>query len=221
MGGRARGLAAASVLAVVLGGCAVDAGTAPSPSPSSVAPAASPSAGADCPPVRPPTPGTSFDQDLHDELMAMLERDQAGRLGTGQDDEGDQARTDRLMEIIAVHGWPTFALVGEDAEDAAWAIAQHSDLDAAAQRCALEHLRAAVEAEQASPGNLAYLEDRVHAGAGEPQRYGTQVACADTGPEPATPLVDPARIDQFRASAGLPPFEDYLAEMAQICAEVS
>src|SRR5690606_21452578 len=99
MGGRARGLAAASVLAVVLGGCAVDAGTAPSPSPSSVAPAASPSAGADCPPVRSPTPGTSFDQDLHDELMAMLERDQAGRLGTGQDDEGDQARTDRLMEI--------------------------------------------------------------------------------------------------------------------------
>ncbi len=211
-------LAVASAVALLLGGCAVSAETAPQPS--SGSPAASPSPDAGCPPVHPPAPGTAFDQDLHDELMAMLERDQAGRLGTGPDDEGDQARTDRLMEIIAVYGWPTFGLVGEDAEDAAWAIAQHSDLDAAAQRCALEHLRVAVEAEQGSPGNLAYLEDRINAGAGEPQRYGTQVACTDAGPAPGTPLIDPDRIDELRASVGLPSFADYLAEMTEICAEV-
>lgn len=149
----------------------------------------------------------------------MLRRDQAGRLGTGPDAEGDQARTDRLMEIIAVHGWPTFALVGEDAEDAAWAIAQHSDPDPAAQRCALGHLRVAVDAGQGSPGNVAYLEDRVHAGAGQPQRYGTQVACTADGPAPGTPLIEPDRIDELRASVGLPPFDDYLAEMTEICAE--
>lgn len=209
-------------VALFLGGCAAAADTAAPPSSTSPAasPSASPSADPDCPPVHPPAPDTAFDEDLHDELVAMLERDQAGRMGTGPDPEGDQARTDRLIEILAEHGWPTFDLVGEDGEDAAWAIAQHSDLDAAAQRCALEHLRVAVEAGQGSPGNLAYLEDRVHAGAGEPQRYGTQVACTEDGPAPATPLIDPDAIEQLRADAGLPPYADYLAEMEVICADI-
>ena len=73
----------------------------------------------------------------------MLERDQSGRTG-GPDAEGDAARTTRLAEILDEHGWPTYELVGES-EDAAWAIAQHSDLDSAFQRRALELLRAAVE----------------------------------------------------------------------------
>ena len=64
------------------------------------------------------TAGVSFDQELHDELMAMFRRDQAGRAG-GIDNEGDDARTQRLKEIIAEHGWPTIDLVGEDGADAA------------------------------------------------------------------------------------------------------
>ncbi len=116
----------------------------------------------------------TFDQALHDELVAMLERDQSGRTG-GPDPEGDLARTERLEEILAEHGWPTISLVGEDGEDAAWAIAQHSDQDPEFQREALELIRAAVADGEASPGNLAYLEDRVAVAAGEPQTYGTQV----------------------------------------------
>jgi hypothetical protein len=162
------------------------------------------------------TRAAGFDQELHDELIAMLERDQSGRTG-GTDAEGDAARTARLGEILEEHGWPTFDLVGEDGEDAAWAIAQHSDQDPAFQRRALELLRAAVDAGQASPGNLAYLEDRVAVGAGEPQRYGTQVGCGPDGPVPATPLADEASIDDLRAEAGLPPYADYLAEMETIC----
>jgi hypothetical protein len=157
------------------------------------------------------------DQALHDELIAMLERDQSGRAG-GPDSEGDAARTERLAEILAQHGWPSFDLVGEDAEDAAWAIAQHSDQDPAFQREALELLREAVDAGQGSPGNLAYLTDRVAAGAGKPQTYGTQVGCGPDGPEPATPIADEGAIDQRRAEVGLPPLADYLAEMAAICA---
>ncbi|WP_324276865.1 DUF6624 domain-containing protein [Blastococcus brunescens] len=147
----------------------------------------------------------------------MLGRDQSGRTG-GPDAEGDAARTERLEEILDEHGWPTVQLVGEDGEDAAWAIAQHSDQDPAFQRRALELLRTAVAAGQASPGNLAYLEDRVAVGAGQPQTYGTQVGCGPDGPQPATPLADPAAVEGLRAAARLEPLADYLAEMAEICA---
>lgn len=171
-----------------------------------------------CPPVPPPSTEGPVDQALRDELVAMLERDQAGRMGE-TDTEGDQARTDRLQEIVAEHGWPGYALVGEDGEEAAWAIAQHSDLDSDAQRCLLLQLEAAVEAGQASPGNFAYLTDRVAVAAGEPQTYGTQMGCGPDGPEPATPLVDTDRVDELRAEAGLPPYADYLDEMTAVCAE--
>ncbi|HET6395120.1 MAG TPA: DUF6624 domain-containing protein [Blastococcus sp.] len=198
-----------AVLVVLLGGCsdAPAERAAPASTPATTTEESSPS--------RSPTPG--FDQALHDELVAMLERDQSGRTG-GPDAEGDAARTQRLAEILDEHGWPTYDLVGEDGEDAAWAIAQHSDLDPAFQRRALELLRSAVAAGQASPGNLAYLEDRVAVAAGQPQTYGTQVGCAPEGPQPATPLVDPAGVDGLRTAAGLEPLADYLAEMAEVCA---
>jgi len=171
-----------------------------------------------CPPPTDPGPH-EYDAELHDELMAMFERDQSGRTG-GPDEEGDETRTDRLKEILAEYGWPGFDLVGEDGEDAAWTIAQHSDLDPGLQACALAHLEIAVDEDQGSPGNLAYLSDRVAAGAGEPQRYGTQVGCGANGkPKPATPLAEPDRIDELRTEADLPPYDEYLAEMEQICAE--
>ena len=158
-----------------------------------------------------------FDQDLHDELMAMFERDQTGRTG-GDDHEGDVVRSRRLAEILDEHGWPTYDLVGEDGEDAAWTIAQHADHDPELQERALELLRAAVTEGQASPGNMAYLTDRVAVGAGRPQTYGTQVGCGPDGPAPATPIADEAAVDQLRAEAGLGPLAEYLAEMAEVCA---
>jgi hypothetical protein len=192
-----------ALLALLLAGCAPGSGDRTGRAESAGVPRASPSAG--------------FDEALHDELIGMLERDQSGRTG-GADPEGDAARTARLAEILDEHGWPTYDLVGEDGEDAAWAIAQHSDQDPAFQRRALELLRTAVAEGQASPGNLAYLTDRVAVGAGEPQTYGTQIGCGPSGPEPATPLADEAAVDGLRAEAGLPPLADYLAELAEVCA---
>ncbi len=204
-------------LLFVLVGCS--AGEDGSAAPGAATPSATASTGtASTAPGGPaPLPPPGFDQALHDELIAMLERDQSGRSG-GPDAEGDAARTARLAEILGAHGWPTYDLVGEDGEDAAWAIAQHSDQDPAFQRRALELLGVAVEAGQASPGNLAYLTDRVAVGAGEAQTYGTQVGCGPEGPIPATPLVDDSAVDQLRAEAGLPPYAEYLAEMEEICA---
>jgi hypothetical protein len=78
-----------------------------------------------------------------------------------------------------------------------------------------------VEADQASAGNLAYLEDRIAAGAGEPQSYGTQVACTPKGPKPGTPISDRSGLDERRAAAGLEPYENYLRQMTRICADDS
>jgi hypothetical protein len=171
----------------------------------------------------PPEPSKSaatvrFNKALHDELVGMLERDQAERTG-GPQGEGDQARTARLKEIIDQYGWPTIGLVGKDGEDAAWAIAQHSDFDPAFQQKALELLRDAVADGQASPGNLAYLEDRVAVANGQPQAYGTQIRCGPGGPVPATPIKDEAGVEDRRAAAGLGTLADYIAEMTEICAQ--
>lgn len=162
-----------------------------------------------------PTP-VAYDKQLHDELMAMFRRDQAGRTG-GVDNEGDTDRTERLKEIIAEYGWPTVDLVGKDGADAAWTIAQHSDLDPEFQETALELIRAAAEDGQASWGNVAYLEDRVAAAKGEPQTYGTQIGCGPKGPKPATPLKSPERVDELRAKAGLGTLAEYMAQMRAIC----
>ena len=160
--------------------------------------------------------GGKYNKKLHDQLIGMLKRDQRERMG-GALGEGDEARTERLKKILDKHGWPTYGLVGEDGEDAAWAIAQHSDHDLAFQKKALELLRVAVAVDQASPGNLAYLTDRVAVAQGKPQSYGTQVGCGPNGPAPATPIRDKANVEERRKAAGLDPLADYLDEMTAIC----
>ena len=122
----------------------------------------------------------TLDPELRDELVAMMAEDQEERTGGGTIE--DEPRTARLKEIIEEHGWPGYDLVGEEGEDAAWALAQHADLDPEFQQQALELLRDAVAEGQASPGNLAYLEDRVAVAQGQPQLYGTQMGCRKKGP---------------------------------------
>jgi hypothetical protein len=166
--------------------------------------------------TEPTADGTAvqFDEVLHDELVAMARRDQTGGGRETADD-----RIERLKAIIDEHGWPTIDLVGKDGEDAVWLIAQHADLDPQFQQQALELLRDAVEAGEASPGNLAYLEDRVAAANGLPQVYGTQIQCGRNGPVPSTPIEDAAEVEERRSGAGLEPLSDYLDEMTQICSE--
>ena len=86
------------------------------------------------------------------------------------------------------------------------------------QREMLERMRAAAAGE-ADRGELAYLTDRVAANAGQPQTYGTQLGCAEDGKPKLAPLAEPDRVDELRAEAGLPALEEYLAELAVICAQ--
>jgi len=95
-------------------------------------------------------------------------------------------------------------------------IAWHSDFDPAFQREALGLLRDAVADGQASPGNLAYIEDRVAVASGQPQRDGTQIGC---GPKARSGHPDrgQGRCRGPKIRAGLDPLADYLAEMTAIC----
>jgi hypothetical protein len=124
----------------------------------------------------------------------------------------DEANTRWLGELLATRGWPGQTLVGPEGAQAAWLLAQHADRDPDLQGAFLDALRHAVAQGEASPAHLAYLEDRVRAGAGQPQLYGTQftVIGGELGP---CPIDDPQRLDERRAAAGLEPFAAYESRM--------
>jgi hypothetical protein len=115
----------------------------------------------------------------------------------------DRANSARMRQIITVHGWPGKSAVGEDGSYAAWLLVQHGPDDL--QEQALVLLSDAVRRGDASPGNLAYLTDRVRMHRGEPQLYGTQYQYTpDTGLV-LHEVADPDRLDERRAAAGLGP----------------
>jgi len=124
----------------------------------------------------------------------------------------DVGHTDRLREIIDQHGWPGHRLVGEDGAEHAWLLAQHADRQLDFQRQALRLLTDAVQREDATPRQLAYLTDRVRVNEGREQVYGTQMrATADRQVGP-WPIEDADQVDERRASVGLEPLADYRAQ---------
>ena len=101
---------------------------------------------------------------------------------------------------------------------AAWLLAQHADRDLDLQRAFLDALRGAVAEGEASPANLAYLEDRVRVADERPQLYGTQFTVTDGDFVPC-PIEDPQRLDERRAAAGLEPFAVYEAQIKSLRAD--
>jgi hypothetical protein len=124
----------------------------------------------------------------------------------------DTENTRWLADVVAARGWPGRTLAGADGAEAAWLLAQHADRDPELQRTFLEALRGAAADGEASPANLAYLEDRVRVHDGRPQLYGTQFAVTD-GEFGPSPIEDPQHLDERRAEAGLEPFAVYQAQI--------
>ena len=182
------------------------------------------------PPPAAAAPALSAEQAgaLRDELLAMAREDQLERTGDPSLPPGtrlpptkDYVRALRLAAIVDQHGWPTHDLVGEQAASAAWLVAQHADSDVAFQRRALGLLEAAAAAGQADVTEAAYLADRVAVNSGQPQPYGTQIRCSAGAAAPATPLVEPAAVDQRRAGVGMQTLAEYYAEVEQTCRDES
>ncbi|MGP3958329.1 DUF6624 domain-containing protein [Nonomuraea sp. 3N208] len=158
------------------------------------------------------------DEELRDELLRRMKVDQAMRDPAKGFPSGrqltrlqklDEGNTAWLYSVVATRGWPLVSQVGERAARAAWLLAQHAT-SLEAQRFFREVLADAVERDEASPRDLAYLEDRVRVRSGRPQLYGTQFHDGVDGLEPM-PIEEPELLDERRAAVGLEPFAEYEA----------
>jgi hypothetical protein len=154
---------------------------------------------------------------LRAELVAMREEDKqvrqelvdSGELGGSyvpRMEAVHRKNAARLRELIAAHGWPTVDLAGQDGAEAAWLIAQHAIGEPSFQQDVLRNL-ANCAAEGCVPAwHAAYLEDRIAMQEGRPQRYGSQwLDDPLDGRVRPWKLVDPDRVDEFRAHVGLKP----------------
>jgi hypothetical protein len=155
-------------------------------------------------------------QSIAAELLQMAEADQTMRKRAVQDSAAwntalDAAHQRRLGEIIDQMGWPTIPLVGAEASQDAWLIAQHAPDLAFMERC-LELMRG-LPANSIHPANIAYLQDRVLMRQSEPQIYGTQFVGGVGGELRVYPIQDPEHMDERRASVGLGPFAEYEAQI--------
>ncbi|MEW7849216.1 DUF6624 domain-containing protein [Massilia aurea] len=115
---------------------------------------------------------------------------------------GDEARQQRLAAIVAAHGWPTLSMVGWEAANAAWLIAQHAPL--ARLKPWLGLMQDAATRHEIAPYNLATSIDRVLVYEGRKQVYGTQHRPSEEGLGEPYPSEDMDRLGQRRVRAGLP-----------------
>ena len=151
---------------------------------------------------------------IADEIIEMSKVDQQMRKSGQWDSSIDVGNTQRMKEIVEQMGWPTRSKVGRHASEMAWLLVQHADLDRAFQRTCLDLMKVQ-SAGEVSPGNIAYLEDRVRLAEGRPQIYGTQFFADEAGKWGPRPIEDPDRVDERRQAVGLQPLSEYARDVEQ------
>src|SRR6185437_13152994 len=128
--------------------------------------------------------GSGTDAALRTQLLKMRDTDQAARgfvsapaASTKQRLQSlpatDAQLTEELKQIVAQKGWPTIALVGIDASNAAMLILTHT-ADHAWQQQLLPQLEGLADARKIDPSALALVVDKELVSAGKLQRYGSQ-----------------------------------------------
>lgn len=165
--------------------------------------------------------------ELRDELLALRESDQSGRMVIQDAMQQyrfdspevqallkEQSRVDaenlaRLRQIISEHGWPGQSLVGRDGATAAFLILQHADHESQFEYFPL--VKAAVDAGEFERRHFALLQDRVLVGEDKPQIYGTQLYWDDTtGKWELFPIEDEENVDARRQEVGMMPLAEYV-----------
>ncbi len=170
-------------------------------------------------------PGTNLA--LRDELLAMLETDQNARgISHGQPvhkdklemaanlPEVDAKMTAELKEVVAKDGWPTIALVGIEASNAAMLILTHT-ADHAWQLSLLPQLEELADKGKIDGSSLALVIDKELVSEGKLQRYGSQFKFVD-GEMAMYGVEDPGGLDARRARVFLPPMEYYKQMLSQM-----
>jgi hypothetical protein len=159
---------------------------------------------------------------LRDELVSMEKEDLRVRAELAADgslfdgyhsrmEEVHRRNAARLREIIDAHGWPGYQLAGDDGAKAAWRIVQHAIGEPSFQRRCLGLLRAAADAGDVPAWQVAFLEDRISAFEGKPQRYATQFDIGDDGWPVPYEIEEPEKVDQRRRAVGLESLAEQLS----------
>jgi len=118
-----------------------------------------------------------------------------------------------LARVFEAIGWPGRHALGEDAARAAFLILQHAIGHPELQRRGLALMLDAIPKGQANAIDAAYLADRIAVFEGRAQSFGTQFDWDTQGQLSPAPLRDVSTLDERRASVGLPPIADSIAEM--------
>lgn len=171
--------------------------------------------------------GYGTDAPLRDQLMKMRATDQAARgfastpAPTSSKQElvqklpiTDAQLTAELKQVVNEKGWPTIAMVGIDASNAAMLILTHTP-DHAWQQQMLPQLTQLSDADKIDPSSLALVVDKSLISAGKLQRYGSQFKYVN-GAMAMYGVEDPGGLDRKRARALLPPIDVYKEQLTQI-----
>ena len=171
-------------------------------------------------------PGNAPNAALQNQLLTMLKQDQTARgLGVAPSAssgpavasnlaEIDAVLTKQLKDIVARNGWPTIAMVGREASNAATLILGHT-ADFAWRETLLPQLENLADQRQIDPAQLAIVIDKQLVANGKPQRYGTQFKVVD-GEMAMISVEDPGGLDTLRARALLPPMDAYKQSLARM-----
>ena len=180
-----------------------------------------------CQPAR-PSPSAAVLADARQQLETRGRADQAVREGFGAGGAIDRnqleamARTDSantawLKSHVARWGWPTSGQVGRPAVKAAFLIVQHAVHDTAFMRAMLPSIEEAYRRGDLAGEAVAMLTDRIAVKGGHPQIYGTQLSLRE-GRWVLDPIGDSIRVDERRATLGLPPLAAYLRQVDSVFA---
>jgi hypothetical protein len=121
-----------------------------------------------------------------------------------------------LDEIVAKHGWPDEDIAGKDGAEAAWRVVQHAIDQPDFQRRMFAKLVEAAAEGRIERWQPAFLEDRIRALEGRPQKYGTQFDWDENGEmSPYPEIEDPSIVNELRSSVGLPPLEQAIARQRE------
>ncbi len=122
----------------------------------------------------------------------------------------DSATLVRVQKLLDKYGWLGSDKIGALGNRTLFLAIQHADLKTQIRYLPL--MKAAVQNGNASPGNFAYLADRVALRQGKKQLYGTQLGRSHSGGQYyIAPLEDPENVDRRRAEAGLEKLEDFVS----------
>lgn len=169
-------------------------------------------------------PGT--DAAYRAELLKMRDEDQRAR-GMNPDAKSkghveiatnlaeiDAALTSELKLDVQTKGWPTIAMVGIDASNAAMLVLTHTR-DHAWQVSLLPMLINLADEKKIDGSSLALTIDKELVFEGKLQRYGTQFKQMADGTIAMYGVEDPGGLDRERAEVMLPPIDVYKQMMAE------